>query len=855
LSSQARLGINRAARDPSGVRDLPTGPVTFLFTDIEGSTRLLHELGRRYADVLAEHRRILRSVFKRHGGVEVDTQGDAFFVAFQRAPDALATAAEAQRALLDGQVRVRMGIHSGQPLVTDEGYVGIDVHRAARVMAAAHGGQVLVSQPTCDLLEEQFELRDLGEHRLKDLESPERLYQLGAGEFPPPKSLYRATLPVPATPFLGRRRELTQVVGLLERDDVRLLTLTGPGGTGKTRLAIEAAAAASGRYPDGVFWVELAPLRDAALVVPAVAQALGATEELAAHIADRRLMLLLDNVEHLMDAAPEISRLLLSCPHLEVLATSRELLQLGGEHAYPVPALAVDDARELFFTRADAAGGDVAAADVVDELCARLDYLPLAIELAAARTRLLSPEELLGRLPQRLDLLKGVRDADPRQQTLRAMIAWSFDLLTVPEQTLFTRLAVFAGGCTLEAAEAVCDADLDSLASLVDKNLVRRSGDRFWMLETIRQFALERLGERSDVRALQRMHALHYLALAERAEPELRGPGQRGWLERLERDHDNLRAAVSWARDTRDAELGLRLAAALWRFWRVRNHLAEGTRVLEALFQLAEAAPASLRARALLGASRLAMDEGDLERSVARSEEALVAARRSGAAQEIAAATENLGLMMIGTDTTSRALTLLEDSIARYRALGDPVGTADALNNLGEALMESGERARAAEVGEEALALHREAENVVGMAFVLHTLAYVALHEGDLELSLARLEECLGLFQELGDLSGIANSLEGLAHVAAGRGDDRRAVILWAAGESIRAEAGARMEPDEAAIHEDALSLVRIRLGEAAFAAAWVEGAGLAPEDALAYALPSAKNALRTSSADAVSSR
>jgi predicted ATPase/class 3 adenylate cyclase len=837
------------------VRNLPTGMVTFLFTDIEGSTRLLHELGERYPDVLAEHRRTLRNAFGRHRGVEVDTQGDAFFVAFQRASDALATADEVQRAFHEGPVRVRMGIHTGKPVVTEEGYVGIDVHRAARVMAAGHGGQVLVSQPTCDFLDEQFELRDLGEHRLKDLESPERLYQLGEGDFPPPKSLYRATLPVPAAPFLGRERELAEVVGLLERDDVRLLSLTGPGGTGKTRLAIEAAAAASGRYPDGVFWVALAPLRDAALVVPAIAQAVGATDDLSAHIGDRRLLLLLDNVEHVMDAAPEMSRLVASCPRLEVLATSRELLQLAGEHAYAVPALATGEARALFLARAGAAGGDLGTADVVDELCARLDYLPLAIELAAARTRLLSPQELLDRLGHRLDLLKGMRDADPRQQTLRATIAWSFDLLTAREQALFAQLAVFAGGCKLEAAEAVCGTGLDSLASLVDKSLVRRSGDRFWMLETIRQFALERLGQGGDVGALQRMHALHFLALAERAEPELKGPDQRAWLERLELDHDNLRAALSWSREAGEAKLGLRLAAALWRFWRTHGYLAEGTQTLEALLQFGDAAPASLRARALLGASRLAMDEGDHERSVARAEEALLAARSSGVAREIAAATENLALMLIDTEATRRALTLLEDSVARFRALGDPVATGDALNNLANALLVVGETARAAEVGEEALALQRDAENALGMAFVLHTLGYVALLEGDLEHARARLEESLLRFQELGDLSGIGDSLEGLAHVAARRGEDRRAVVLWAAGESIRVEAGARADPSEAASHEDELSAVRIRLGEAGVAAAWVEGAAFAPEDAVAYALPSGGKASRSSSENTVPSR
>jgi predicted ATPase/class 3 adenylate cyclase len=842
------------ARDASDVRDLPTGTVTFLFTDIEGSTRLLHDLGERYADVLAVHRRTLREAFARHRGVEVDTEGDAFFVAFERASDGLAAAAEAQRALRGTPVKVRMGLHTGEPLVAEEGYVGIDVHRAARVMAAAHGGQILVSQPTRDLLGNQFELRDLGQHRLKDLESPERLYQLGGDAFPPVKSLYRATLPIPATPFFGRERELAEVVALLQRDDVRLLTLIGPGGTGKTRLAIEAAAAVSERYPDGVFWVGLAPLRDAALVVPAMTQAIGATDDLTEYIADRRLLLLLDNFEHVAHAAPEISDLIGSCPALEVLATSRGVLQLGAEHAYAVPTLATGDARKLFQARANATGGAGDDPLVVDELCARLDHLPLAIELAAARTRLLSPAELLDRLGQHLDLLKGVRDAEPRQQTLRATISWSFDLLTGSEKVLFARLAVFAGGCTLDAAEAVCDADLDSLASLVDKNLIRRSADRFSMLETIRRFALEKLGERDDARDLQRRHAIHYLALAERAEPGLRGPAQRAWLNRLEVDHDNLRAALSWSRETGSAEVGLRLAAALWRFWRL-HHLTEGSRTLETILGVGKTGSTSLRTRTLLGASRLAMDEGDLERTLARADEALVAARALGAAREIAAATENLGLMMIVTGSTARALTLLEDSVARFRALGDRVGTADALNNLANALLAVGETGRAAELGEQAFALQHDAGNALGMAFVLNTLGYVALHEGDLELSSSRLEESLVLFQELGDISRIGDNLEGLAHVAAGHGDDRRAVTLWAAGESFRAKAGKHMEPQEAALHEDALSRARTRMGEPAFAVALVEGAALGLEDAVAYAVQSGSTASEQPSGDPGSGR
>ncbi len=429
-------------------RDLPTGTVTFLFTDVEGSTRLVHELGAEaYAERLAEHRRILREAFRADGGVEVDTQGDAFFVAFPTAPGALRAAAEALKGLGPGPIRVRMGIHTGTPHVTEEGYVGGDVHRAARIAACGHGGQVLVSAATASLLGTD-ELRDLGEHRLKDLSAPERIYQLGEKDFPALKSLYRTNLPIPSTPFLGRKQELQEVLGLLSRDDVRLLTLTGPGGTGKTRLAMQAAGGLADRYPDGVWWVPLAPLRDPKLVLETAVQALGAKNGLAEHVADKSMLLLYDNFEQVIAAAADVAGLLAACPYLDVLVTSRERLRVRGEQTYPVPPLAESDGAALFVARARAVDPAFTESKAVGELCVRLDELPLALELAAARTALFSPEQLLERLSQRLDLLKGERDADPRQQTLRATIEWSYDLLTEEEQELFGRLSVFAGGCS-----------------------------------------------------------------------------------------------------------------------------------------------------------------------------------------------------------------------------------------------------------------------------------------------------------------------------------------------------------------------------------------------------------------------
>ncbi|HEY8501635.1 MAG TPA: adenylate/guanylate cyclase domain-containing protein, partial [Solirubrobacterales bacterium] len=547
--------------------DLPSGTVTFLFTDVEGSTKLLHALGAdAYADALAEHRRILREAFARHSGVEVDTQGDAFFVAFPTAPGALAAAADVTRALADGPIRVRIGLHTGTPLLTDEGYVGADVHRAARIAAAGHGGQVLVSAATAQLVD-AAELRDLGLHRLKDLAAPERIHQLGDDEHPPLKALHQTNLPVPATPFLGRESELDELAALLARDDTRLVTLTGPGGTGKTRLALQAAANAADHFPDGVWWVPLAALRDPALVVESAARAVGADGDLVEHIGGKRLLLLLDNFEHLVTAAGDLAPLLAGCPDLTLVVTSREPLHLDGEHEYAVDPLSRSDAVDLFLTRALAVKRDFVANGEVAQICERLDHLPLAIELAAARVKILSPLDLLERLDRRLPLLAGGhRDAPERQRTLRATIEWSHELLSGEEQRLFARCAVFRGGWTLEAAEQVAHADLDSMQSLVDKSLVRvrpESG-RFWMLETIREFAVERLEASGEADEVRERHVEFVLGLVEEADAMI-GPEHKDadiWIPRLTADHDNLRAALDRLMAAQDGVRSQQLAGA-----------------------------------------------------------------------------------------------------------------------------------------------------------------------------------------------------------------------------------------------------------------------------------------------------
>jgi predicted ATPase/class 3 adenylate cyclase len=584
--------------------DLPTGTVTLFFTDIEGSTRLLQQLGEHYADVLATCRHLLREVFQQWNGHEVDAQGDAFFVAFARATDAVSAAVDMQRALAayvwpDGvSVAVRIGLHTGEPSRTAEGYVGLDVHHAARVMSAGHGGQVLLYQTTCELvkhdLPEGVSLRDLGEHRLKDLQRPGHLYQLIiAGlpaDFPPLKSLdtHHHNLPVQPTPLIGREQEVATVLVFLRREDVRLLTLTGPGGTGKTRLGLQVAAELSEAFPSGVYFVNLAPINDPAFVVPTLAHTLDVKEIAEQSLLDllkgslhwKHLLLLLDNFEQVVDAAVYVVELLATCPLLKVIVTSRAALHVRGEQEFAVPPLTVPDPKHLpdlvalskyeavalFIQRAQSVKSEFqvtnANAPAVAEICVRLDGLPLAIELAAARIKLLPPQALLARLGQRLAVLtSGARDVPERQQTLRNTIEWSYHLLDAAEQRLFRRLSVFIGGCTLEAIEAVCttlDSNtavvlvLDGVGSLIDKSLLQQTEQeygepRFLMLETIREFGLECLMADGEEEVTRQAHASYYLRLSEQAEPELRGTQQALWLSRLEAEHVNFRSALGWA--------------------------------------------------------------------------------------------------------------------------------------------------------------------------------------------------------------------------------------------------------------------------------------------------------------------
>jgi predicted ATPase/class 3 adenylate cyclase len=858
------------------MRELPTGTVTFLFSDIEGSTRLLHELGRRYGDVLEEHRRLLREAFTGRGGVEVDTQGDAFFYAFPRASGALLAAAEAQHALVATPVRVRIGIHTGEPSRSAEGYVGADLHRAARIMAAAHGGQVLVSEATRGLIAdddlEGLALRDLGEHRLKDLTRPQRLHQLViAGlpsEFPPPRTLEgRPTnLPIQLTALVGRNRELAELGQVLHRPDVRLLTLTGPGGTGKTRLALQLAADVLEDFPDGVFVVSLAPLADPSLALPAIAQTLGVRESagrpvaavLRDYVAEKRVLLVLDNFEQVVEAAGEVSDLLEAGPDLKVLVTTREPLHIPGEQEWPVQPLELPRAAEtrnvevlsqyesvrLFIERARAVRPDFTVtnenAPAVAEICVRLDGLPLAIELAAARVKVLSVSDLLGRLDQRLAVLTGGGRTTPeRQRTLRGAIDWSYSLLDGKERTLFARLSVFAGGCTLDAAEAICEADLDTLAALVDKSLIRETdgaGDtRFSMLETIREYAVERLGESEEADAVRHRQADYYVALAEEAQEPLRGEGRREWAARLDQEQDNVRAVLEWSLARTEPVRPLKIASAIWYYWMLRGQLTEGRRWIERALDCGDPAPSPLRAWSLGIAGEFLRAQGEAEAAIAVKEEALGLAEKLGDKRDAAALHHDLGEIAATQGDLPRARTHHERALALRQELGTRWGIAHALSGLVDVSVRDGDYASARELAQEVHEFARDENNEEALIWALGMLGDIERRAGNLERARELFAEALSLSVESGDRPRVAEMLEGTAALAGDAGDPLRAARLWGAAGAIYEEIG--MAIWDLAEHERCVGAARQKMGEERFRAAWEEGRSMHLENAVACAL------------------
>jgi predicted ATPase len=775
--------------------------VTLLFTDIEGSTRLLHKLGpASYADALAEHRRILREAAAAHGGVEVDTQGDAFFIAFPTPAGAAAAAQAAREGLAAGAIRVRMGLHTGAPTATAGGYVGEDVHRGARIAALAHGDQILVSPTTAALLEAE-PLLELGRHRLKDFAGAVLIYQLGEREFPPLRTPGSVDLPVPATPFLGREQELFDAVSLVYERDPRVLTIVGPGGTGKTRFSIELARLLGDDADGGTVFVPVAPLRDAEFVLPAVADRLGASSPepaaIAARVGERRTHVVCDNLEHLLPgAAPVLAELLAAVPALRLFATSRESLRIQGEAELDLPPLVRDEAVALFCERARAVRPDVTATDAVVQLCDRLDGLPLALELAAARTKVLAPEALLDRLADRLDALKGTRDAEERHMTLRATIAWSYDLLDEDEQTLFANLGVFRGGCTLETAELVCDADLDPLASLLDKSLLRRrtgrgGEERYWMLETIREFALEGLRESGRDGELRRRHAERMLQIARDA--HLKGHDMEASDIRAAMvEREDLRAALDWAEEN-DPTLGLELAVGLQQFWNASGPL-EGFERIQRLRDRAGDIPLELRASVLRAQGGTADLTGHDELAVQLTGESVELYRELGDDRGVALVEQMLAVSAWRRQDWDRMRELTEHSHALAEGRFPFIETSNYWL-LGQLALIDGDLQRAVELTRRGTEMAQAAGWAWWESGQRYELLMLGLRRGDLDE--AEREGLVALEMERTQENRLwaLYTLAGLAQVALAHGDLERAGLLWGAAEK-EAESVPRW-PDE----------------------------------------------------------
>ncbi|HET9224081.1 MAG TPA: tetratricopeptide repeat protein, partial [Roseiflexaceae bacterium] len=909
-AARAELAVDQLA-DPVQMAEpqtsapvaLPSGTVTFLFTDIEGSTQLWEQDRAAMARAIARHNDILTQIIVAHGGAVFKLVGDAACAAFERAPAALAAALEAQRALQTepwqtcgipaGQgLRVRMALHTGTVEASQADYLGPPVNRVARLLAAGHGGQVLLSRAAWELARDDLppgaELRDMGIHRLRDLTRSEHIFQLIVPDlltaFPPLKTLdiRAANLPAQATALVGRGHEITDACAMLQRAEVRLLTMTGPGGVGKTRLGLQVAAELADTFDEGVYFVALAALDDPALVTAAIAQALGVKEtssqplieRLKSYLHDRKILLLLDNFEQVIDAAPSIAELLAAAPQLKAIVTSRTALRLSGEHEFTVHPLALPptndqrpitnddpsadrgskiedrgsgqaildprssarrpvvggqasvvaqyDAVALFVARAQAARHDFQLTDdnapAVAEICRRLDGLPLAIELAAARSKLFHPSALLARLDQRLALLTGgARDLPQRHQTLRGTIAWSYNLLGAADQRLFRCLAVFVGGCTLAAAEAVCEVRianeelrnaaheqpmfnsqfsiLNSVESLVDQSLLRQEvgldGEaRFLMLETIREYALEQLLASGEDEPLRERHAQHYLALAELAEPQLNRAQQEQWMERLEAEHDNLRTMLSWAFERGKLELAARLGGAIWRFWWVRGHLSEWRGWAERVRPSADTLPLSVAASTLYALGGLAYAEGNHARTIELFDDALRLYRALDDRPPMARLLGSIGGFLSGRGDYDQASVLLQEGLALSQELGDTYGMIHALATLGDSAYFQADYAQARKHYAECLSLAQQLGNKHDIALFLHNLGDVVRRQGDFPLAASYQEESLALYRELKATYGVIRALLILGDIARQERNYTRARSLYVESLALARDSG-----------------------------------------------------------------
>ena len=822
---------------------LPSGTITLLFTDIEGSTRLLHELGDGYVRVLADHRRVLRAAVADHHGVEVDTQGDAFFIAFPTAPDAVAAAYDAQRGLASSPVRVRMGLHTGEPTVTAEGYVGIDVHRGARICAAGHGGQVLMSRTTRETLDQSAAVRDLGEHRLKDLDAPEWLFQLLASDlehtFPPLRSLSNTNLPAEVSRFIGRRRELDELGALLRREDVRLVTLTGAGGSGKTRLAIRLGAEAVEQFKNGVFFVQLAALTDPGLVLATVAQTLGAkvgpaedaAEALRRHLERKQTLLVLDNFEHLLSAAAQIGQLLAASPQLKVVVTSRERLRLAGEHEYAVSPLPENDAIALFGLRARAANPTFnieAERRPVSAICQRLDGLPLALELAAARMKALSAQALLSRLEQRLPMLTGgTRDMPDRQRTLRATIEWSYLLLDAHEQEVLARLGVFVSGFDTASAAEVCGASLDDLASLHDKSLLRRDEgshdeSRFSMLETIREFAREALDRRGEANGLTEKHARYFARRFDR--PWGKGIGGKppgdGWSEvdslaELETERENLQVSLAWLVENAEPNTAAQMVMFLWRLWLMHGPLADGRRWTERVLAKQGVSELPDYGQLLALASEFPRFQGDLARAGELLQQAIAVLGSRDEKARLASAIEGLADVLAKQGKYEQSRALHEKSLALGHELKSPFRIAHALNGLTTLAFLQRDYAQMEDLAREQLQISIEQKDDMYTGAAQHNLGEALRHRGILGPAAENYESARRIYERLGGEAVVAECIDGIGDIAAALGEFSVATCLWARSQRVLTEQGDL--PWDAAGTEEGIAQARTALGPEAY--------------------------------------
>jgi predicted ATPase/class 3 adenylate cyclase/Tfp pilus assembly protein PilF len=851
---------------------LPVGTVTFMLTDVVGSTRLWEQFPERMRQSLARHDALIESLVAEHAGVVVRPrgEGDSRFGVFPRASDAVAAACAIQRALhaetwpLPEPLRVRLALHTGEADLREGDYYGSAINRCARLRDVANGGQAILSSVTASLARERLPadavLRSLGRHRLKDLPEADEVFQLVHPELPadfaPLRSLSAAphNLPIQLTSFVGREQDLDDLRQRLLRKDVRLLTLIGTAGTGKTRLAMQVAEDTLAEFPRGVFFVPLAPLTDPERMLSAIGDAVGVKEvqgqpllqTLIDALQAKGMLLVLDNFEHVVQQARQVGDLLSACASLKILVTSREVLHVAGEQVFAVSAMDVPDlqqplsmervshcdAVQLFVERARAAKPSFSLthenAAAIAEICAQLDGLPLAIELAAARVQLLPPDALLVRLSltydQRQTLLTGTgSDRPERHQTLRSAIDWSYGLLRPSEQRMFRRLAIFSGGFTLEAAESICATDpelslqvLDGVASLIDKSLLRQAEEvarepRYRMLETIREYALVQLQAAGELDATYASLADFGVALAERAEPELTGPEQVAWLDRLESEHDNVRAALQWCSVPDAIDTTLRLAGALWRFWSTRGYVGEGLRWLDMAVVSPNATPDPVLAKALNGAANLAREQGDYPKAAALHNRGLAISREHVDRRGTAEALNNLGLIALYQGQPDAAQHYCEEGLALFREANDQGGVAAALNNLGNVARERGESDLAAGLHKESLALRRALGDKRGVALSLNNLANVVLNQGDYWRAAGLHQESLALRRELGDRAGVATSLNNLGNAARVQGDARAARGYYEESLLVRRELGDKRRVAAALIN---LGIVERELGQ-----------------------------------------